>query len=431
MKIFYKKAIMLLTAALFVSSAINAQVNMDRYITFTIQEVQNIKLSFAADANDTPVKIVSGSLEYNITLGTDWKENAYLAGALTMAIYGNIKKFNCSDNEITALNVSQNTNLTYLDCNYNQISSLDVSQNTNLTYLDCRSNELSNLNVSLNTALTELDCRYNQLSSLDISKNTNLTELDCSYNQLSNLEVSQNTNLTWLYCERNPLSVLDISQNTSLVHLNCSYNKLSSLDVSQNTNLISIQCHNNQLSTLDVSENPDLMSLTCFENPLNTEAVDHLFCSLPDKPGFNRIYILNHDTDANHADVLASNKQNALDKNWKVWYWDFHYIPAPFPGPLHDTDIPATSGDYECGSGISTIENKTNIKLYPNPAGSVLNIESSGIIHKVEVFNFLGQMLDAVDIYKKSCQYNTEKLNKGCYIWQCPHKCVSSEKSFQ
>ena len=34
-------------------------------------------------------------------------------------------------------------------------------------------------------SLRELDCSNNQLTSLDISRNTRLKELDCSYNQLS------------------------------------------------------------------------------------------------------------------------------------------------------------------------------------------------------------------------------------------------------
>jgi Leucine-rich repeat (LRR) protein len=48
----------------------------------------------------------------------------------------------------------------------NQLTSLDVSQNTALTELDCNDNQLTSLNVSQNTALTYLDCSDNQLTSL-------------------------------------------------------------------------------------------------------------------------------------------------------------------------------------------------------------------------------------------------------------------------
>ncbi|MBT5090369.1 MAG: hypothetical protein HOM24_04730, partial [Flavobacteriales bacterium] len=35
------------------------------------------------------------------------------------------------------------------------------------------------------TALTSLDCHYNQLTSLDLSQNTTLTHLECSSNPLT------------------------------------------------------------------------------------------------------------------------------------------------------------------------------------------------------------------------------------------------------
>lgn len=48
--------------------------------------------------------------------------------------------------------------LTYLDCSYNEISNLDVSQNPALENLDCSGNQISSLDVS-NCPLLE-DCRY-------------------------------------------------------------------------------------------------------------------------------------------------------------------------------------------------------------------------------------------------------------------------------
>ena len=87
------------------------------------------------------------------------------------------------------------TNLKELDCSSNQLSQLDVSNNTLLTYLDCSSNNLTQL-VLNNTQLTHLFCYGNQLTQLDVSNNTQLTSLDCYGNQLSQLDVSNNTQLT-------------------------------------------------------------------------------------------------------------------------------------------------------------------------------------------------------------------------------------------
>ncbi len=42
---------------------------MDRYIKLEVQNGANIGLDLCADANNTPIKIVSGSQEYDISVG--------------------------------------------------------------------------------------------------------------------------------------------------------------------------------------------------------------------------------------------------------------------------------------------------------------------------------------------------------------------------
>ena len=76
------------------------------------------------------------------------------------------------------LSIKPNTNTTFkveVDCVTARIYGL-------LTYLDCSENQLTALDVSANTALISLDCYTNQLTALDVSANTALTSLDCSEN---------------------------------------------------------------------------------------------------------------------------------------------------------------------------------------------------------------------------------------------------------
>ena len=174
----------------------------------------------------------------------------------------------CTDNQLTALDVSENTALTKLNCCFNKLTSLDVSKNTALTILECNANRLTALDVSKNTALTELNCSINELTSLDVSKNTALTILYCNDNQLTSLDVSKNTALISLSCVCNQLTSLDVSKNTALQILNCNYNQLTVLDVSKNTALTGLKCRNNQLTVLDVSKNTALTDLECRDNQL-------------------------------------------------------------------------------------------------------------------------------------------------------------------
>jgi len=83
------------------------------------------------------------------------------------------------------------------------------------------------------TALTQLQCNNNQLTTLDVSQNTSLTWLNCYDNQLTSLNLNGATALEGLYAWNNQLVNLDVSQNTSLISLLCNNNQLISLDLSQ------------------------------------------------------------------------------------------------------------------------------------------------------------------------------------------------------
>ena len=55
-----------------------------------------------------------------------------------------------------------------------------MSRNTQLTYLNCTDNQLTALDVSKNLALKYLYCISNQLTSLDLSQNPKITTLKAS-----------------------------------------------------------------------------------------------------------------------------------------------------------------------------------------------------------------------------------------------------------
>ena len=111
-----------------------------------------------------------------------------------------------------------------------QLTTLDVSNNTALTWLWCYKNELKTLDISTNIALTELNCSFNELATLDVSTNTALTELYCHFNELTTLDVSHNAALTRLECYKNELKTLDVSNNAALQVLYCSNNYMVSPD---------------------------------------------------------------------------------------------------------------------------------------------------------------------------------------------------------
>lgn len=168
-----------------------SNVNMERYITLTVKKGAKIELDFAADDENTPVKIVSGTTDQTITVGTDWVGALdYVAGEGIMTVYGNVQKLDCNENSenITALDASHNTQLVYVNCNNNSISSLDISKNTQLNTLYCSDNLLASIDVSNNGQLEQLNCYNNKLTKIDLKNSTKLTLLNCGKNTLSSLD---------------------------------------------------------------------------------------------------------------------------------------------------------------------------------------------------------------------------------------------------
>ncbi len=96
----------------------------------------------------------------------------------------NITELLVWQNQLTSLNLSNNTNLVRLVCSSNQLTSLDVSQCTLLEKLSADSNLLVSLNLSNSLNLQGLDLYSNQLTFLDLrsGNNTNITGYSSNFN---------------------------------------------------------------------------------------------------------------------------------------------------------------------------------------------------------------------------------------------------------
>ncbi|MFK5879884.1 MAG: T9SS type A sorting domain-containing protein [Flavobacteriaceae bacterium] len=154
--------------------------------------------------------------------------------------------------------------LTDLQCNNNQLTSLDISQNTLLTNLVCSNNSLGSLDVSLNIALTNLSCQNTDISNIDLSQNVALTDLNIKNNLLTSLDVSQNTILDFLDCRTNQITVLDVSNNTSLTSINCNANELLDLDITNNPSITFLNTSSNLLESLNMANGNNTIITTFF-----------------------------------------------------------------------------------------------------------------------------------------------------------------------
>ena len=100
--------------------------------------------------------------------------------------------------------------------------------------LDIAGKEISDLTgIQYFTGLTELDCSDNQLSMLDVSALTGLTSLNASRNYLTYVNVTGLATLQSMNLDNNFLQTIDVSTNTALTQLYIDYNGITSFDMTK------------------------------------------------------------------------------------------------------------------------------------------------------------------------------------------------------
>lgn len=294
-----------------------------------------------------------------------------------IASFSNIISLYCSNNQITSIDISQNSNLEHFGCSYNSLNELDVSQNLNLRFLGFSFNQVTDIDLSMNVLLEGLGCRDNKLTELDVTQNTALWNLNCQGNQLTELDVSQNPDLFVLYCHFNQLNSLDVSANPALSTLVCGVNNLTSLDLTQNPSIFYLFCGSNKIKELDLTQNDNLGVFSC----RSMETLTHL-----DLRNGNNAYIgtMWADETPNLRCILVDDDDyaNAQDCNYSIDGWC---------KDVNDLFIEDMS---DCVLGIGQ-NLATNISVFPNPVGNILNIQTEidGNIKLVQVYDHLGRLL--------------------------------------
>jgi hypothetical protein len=246
-------------------AAVRNQLNIPVGQIITVGDVESVT---ELHLYSSGISNLSG-IEYFVALTDLYAGDNQLTG-LNLSNNTVLKWLDIWNNQLTALNVSSNTALVHLNADSNRLTTLDVSNNPALENLYIVDNHLAALNVNNNTALTELIVSNNQLSTLNVNNNLVLSILSVGDNQLTSLDVSNNVVLTSLHVCDNRLTTLNVSSNLELYWLMASNNQLTSLDMSNNTALTGLYVGGNQLTRLDVSKNSQLEWLNANNNQLTS-----------------------------------------------------------------------------------------------------------------------------------------------------------------
>ena len=113
--------------------------------------------------------------------------------------------------------------LIFLDVSNNNLIVVDVSLNTNLKYLYLSTQNVNQLILPNSNQLLELSFGFNYITAIDVSQYTNLILLDCAFNHITTLDVSNSHSLQSLISQDNPLIYLDLrnGNNQNMIDFLC------------------------------------------------------------------------------------------------------------------------------------------------------------------------------------------------------------------
>ena len=144
-------------------------------------------------------------------------------------------------------------------------NALSDSEIAAATKISCKSQGITSLKgIEYFTALEKLYCSDNELTELDLSQNTKLKELNCRTNRLTALDLRNNTELQMVICSQNALTELNLSHHPELEDVNCSDNALTELDLRSNSKLTNLEAGGNIREITLTGNTFDLTNLPVF-----------------------------------------------------------------------------------------------------------------------------------------------------------------------
>ena len=202
------------------------------------------------------------------------------------------------------LDLSGKAEMEYLNCSESQLSGLNVSGCPELQQLIAYANQIPSVDVTASSKLYNFQLYSNLLTSVDLTRNPEITSLDVASNQLTSLDLSGNKKLTGLTCWSNQIGALDLSGCSDLTSINAFNNAITSVNLDGCVALADIDLHDNQLTSIDLSDcNTVIRSLTVYGNALTEldmtgSSIAYLYVQQNDMTsltleGCTQLYLLN------------------------------------------------------------------------------------------------------------------------------------------
>ncbi|MBW1296017.1 hypothetical protein [Aquimarina litoralis] len=294
----------------------------------------------------------------------------------------------CQSNNLTVLNISNNTTLIELTANANNINSIDLSQNIVLETLIIGANDLTSIDISNNNLLKRLDILYNDITVLDTSNNPDLVTLKAYNTDVVSYDFSNNPLLQNVQLYNNSsLTSLDVSNLTQLDQLRLDNTGITDLDLSNNPNLRIIRVNQSNINKLDLSNQSSLIHVYVDNSPINflnvqngnntnftqfhADNTPNLYCVVVDDAAYSTTNWTNIDGTMSFSDTYC-NYTAIPDANFEAALYTLGYddiandgqVPTALVEPVTTLDV--SNQNIADLTGIEDFEALTDLNLDTN-----------------------------------------------------------------
>jgi hypothetical protein len=131
--------------------------------------------------------------------------------------------------------------------------------------------------------------------------------------------------------------------------------------------------------------------------------------------------------------IMTSSVSNATSYQWLTCEANATY--TAIAGATSQSFTPAQNGSYACKAvkggcvdtsdckqisnvGFNDVANESNFIFYPNPAKTILNVESANMVY-ITVLDVIGNELQVVSTHNAITSLNVEQLPAGVYFVRC------------
>ncbi len=355
----------------------------------------------------------------------------------------NLEVLSLGNNEITTVNLSQNTKLRVLAIDVNPITDIDLSFLPDLEIVRLGQTPIQEIDLSFNPNLRRLDLDGTSIQELDLTANDNLEVLSLINTSLTTIDVSGLTELIQLSVNIAEMSEIDVSNNLLLEALNVRGSGLTSINLQNNTNLEVLDISFTNLQAVDLSQNTQLKILLIAGNPLESIDLTDLSALRAIDIGMTDITTLDFSMNpqlcfvsVNLSENLTSvNLQNgtnellALDGTCEISVFEASYgFPTGASFSQNNDNLisicvdniafaeenflnvpSSTEITQDCTLSTQDI-NTPLVAVYPNPTTDIINISQTAT--KVVVYHLRGR-----HVYKgQDSTISLKNLNNGLYI---------------